>query len=363
MKNAQILIVENEGIIAADLAQRLQSNGCTVLAVVASGAEAIQKAVELCPDLVLMDIRLRGAMDGIEAAARIHAQVNIPIIYLTAHADQATLERAKVTEPFGYLLKPFEDRELQITIEMALYKHRMEQALERQRADFVAMLVHDIKNPLSVILGYAELLTEEVKAQGSTEAEELLGKIQSNVLTVQSLVTNYLDLAKMEAGHLHLAKKPLALNDLLRHVGSQYETEARRRDLSLEMCLEEALPFVAGDPLALERVFANLVYNALKFTPQGGRVTLSSTWREGTVVAAVTDTGPGIASEEIPRLFEKYQRSEKDQYRAGTGLGLFIVKELVEAHGGRVEVESTPGSGTCFAVHLPTVPAVDPAGA
>src|SRR5919109_2395535 len=102
--------------------------------------------------------------EGIVAATQIRAQADIPVVYLTAYADQATLERAKVTEPFGYILKPFEEREVAVTIEMALYKHKMEKALEQQRVDFIAMLTHDIKNPLSLILGYAELLTEEVKA-------------------------------------------------------------------------------------------------------------------------------------------------------------------------------------------------------
>src|SRR5215475_1496390 len=188
MERAQILIVEDEGIVAEDLSQHLQRLGYRVPVVVASGPEAIQQAVATHPDLVMMDIRLRGPMDGVDAAAQIRSQVDIPVVYLTAHADQATLERAKVTEPYGYILKPFDEREVAVTIEMALYKHKMEKALEQQRADFVAMLTHDIKNPLSVILGYAELLTEEVRAHGLSQAEDLLGKLQSNALSVHSLV-------------------------------------------------------------------------------------------------------------------------------------------------------------------------------
>jgi len=113
---------------------------------------------------------------------------------------------------------------------------------------------------------------------------------------------------------------------------------------------------IAGDPLALERVFANLMDNALRFTPELGRVRVSSAWRNSEVVVAVADTGPGVAPEEIPGLFEKYQRAAASQHRKGSGLGLFIVKALVEAHRGRVEVESTLGNGSCFSVFLPIAP-------
>jgi AmiR/NasT family two-component response regulator len=125
----RILIVEDDGLIATDMHQVLTAAGYEVTAVVASGERAVQTAAADPPDLVLMDIKLPGALDGIAAAARIRTRQNIPIIYLTGYADGALIDRAKVTEPFGYLLKPLQDKEVQTTIEMALYKHRMETAL------------------------------------------------------------------------------------------------------------------------------------------------------------------------------------------------------------------------------------------
>jgi signal transduction histidine kinase len=110
-----------------------------------------------------------------------------------------------------------------------------------------------------------------------------------------------------------------------------------------------------GNALALERVFTNLLNNALKFTPQGGQVTLRAATASEEVKIEVHDTGPGIAQADIPLLFERYKRAEKDAYREGTGLGLFIVKALVTALGGRVEVTSTLGTGSCFSVFLPIV--------
>ncbi len=126
MASARLLVVEDQSIIALDLKSRLIGLGYEVVATAAYGEAAVAEAGRLDPDLVLMDIRLKGEMDGIQAAERIRADYNRPVIYLTAHSDEQTLQRARLTEPYGYILKPFEDRELQMVIEIALYKHRME---------------------------------------------------------------------------------------------------------------------------------------------------------------------------------------------------------------------------------------------
>jgi len=126
LSNEKILIVEDEGIVILHIRKALENLGYIVAGIANDGDDAIAKATEIRPDLVLMDIVLKGAVDGIEAADKIHAILNIPVIYLTAHADENTLQRAKVTEPFGYIVKPFRERDLQIAIEFALYKSRME---------------------------------------------------------------------------------------------------------------------------------------------------------------------------------------------------------------------------------------------
>jgi PAS domain S-box-containing protein len=136
MEKAKILIVEDEVIVAQDIQDMVKARGYDALAIVSSGEAAIQKAAELKPDLVLMDIVLKGEMDGIEAAEQIRDRFRIPIVYLTAYAEAKTIERAKVTEPFGYLLKPFEERELHTAIEIALYKHKLETALRESEERF-----------------------------------------------------------------------------------------------------------------------------------------------------------------------------------------------------------------------------------
>jgi len=132
MNSIKILVVENEQIVAEDIKFRLQRLGYAVSGTALSGEEAVKKAEEAHPDLVLMDIVLEGEMDGTEAASIISSRLDIPVVYLTAYADDKTLERAKTTEPFGYILKPFEDRELYSAIEMALYKHKMENIIKEK---------------------------------------------------------------------------------------------------------------------------------------------------------------------------------------------------------------------------------------
>ncbi|MDZ7262643.1 MAG: PAS domain S-box protein, partial [candidate division KSB1 bacterium] len=130
MVEAQILVVEDETIVAMEIQDRLKGLGYHIAAVVSSGEEAIRKAAETKPDLALMDVVLKGSMDGVEAAEHIRTRFNIPVIYLTAYADDVTFQRAKTTEPYGYIIKPFEERELYTAIEMALYKHQVERKLK-----------------------------------------------------------------------------------------------------------------------------------------------------------------------------------------------------------------------------------------
>ena len=225
--------------------------------------------------------------------------------------------------------------------------------LERRRSEFLALLSHDIKNPLSVLIGYADYLQQEAKQHGVVKSVEALPWIKSSGLTILSLVNNYLDLSRIEERSLTLERELVGINDLLQRIGQQYEGEALHRKITFVLSLQSKLPWIEGDAVAIDRILSNLVYNALKFTPPGGKVTVSSALQGSEVMVTVDDTGPGIAAEEIPLLFEKYRRAVGSRRKEGLGLGLFIVKTLVERHGGRIEVESVVGSGTQFRVVLP----------
>jgi len=184
MARARILIVEDEAVIALDLRRRLETLGYTVAAVVFSGEAALQEAIQTQPDLVLMDIQLKGGVSGIDAAGQISTQLQIPVIYLTAHADEATIQEAKATNPSGYLLKPLKDHELQVSIEMMLYRHTMERRL-RQREQRLAAVLGSIGDAVVTTDGQGNVTFMNPPAEALTgwSQGDALGRDWGAVLT------------------------------------------------------------------------------------------------------------------------------------------------------------------------------------
>jgi len=353
--NRKVLVVEDESIVAMELEEQLKRLGCHVIGPVSTATAALRLCEAAAPDLVLMDIRIQGPQDGIETAQLLRDRFDVAMIYLTALADEITLGRAKLTSPDSYLLKPLRDDELKAAVEIAFYKREMERVVERQRAEFLAMLTHDIRGPLHLISGYAELLGEELREASLTRASELLGRLQETLYHTAKFVADELTLLTVDPERRNLAKARFSPNETLQRVMTRYHPEASRHNLRLEGKLAEDLPAVEGDPSLFERIVGNLLLNALKFTPPRGHVTLSSELRGNDVVVSVADSGPGIPGDELPKIFDKGWRRLVDSEKEGSGLGLYIVKTLVQALGGRIEVESKLGGGSCFSVFL-TIP-------
>lgn len=235
-------------------------------------------------------------------------------------------------------------------------KKRAEKAEETERVkrQLVSALAHDIKNPLGVIMGHAETVALSLNQdRRHGEALDALQRIQDNAQKIVKLVTGFLDASRAEGGKIEIIPRPFELNILIREVGQQQMGELRKRDISLAVNLDNDLPKVMGDEAQLDRVLWNLVGNAIKFTPRGGTVTVRSWTENGKACVSVSDTGMGIPKEELPLLFREFRRLRGAARVEGTGLGLFIVKTVVEAHGGTVEAESEEGKGSTFTIRLP----------
>ncbi len=224
--------------------------------------------------------------------------------------------------------------------------------LEAVRRDFVANVSHELKTPLTSLAGYAETLAAEAGAD--TQTGRFARTILSNARRMQRLVDELLDLSRIESGRWQPAPERVDVAALAREAWAPFADRARER--RVEFAIDVAAPDrVTADPDALRQVFTNLLDNALRHTPAGGRITVAAEAAPGGVALVVTDTGRGIDPDHLPRIFERFYRADPGRSRdeGGTGLGLAIVKHLVEAHGGRVDARSVVGRGTTIRIFLP----------
>lgn len=371
MNSVKILIVEDEQLVADDLRETLEYLGYIVPALVASGEEAILQAEKLRPDLVLMDIRLEGKIDGIEASFEIQSRLNLPVVYLTANADRPTLERAKASQPFGYIVKPFDERILATTIEIALARHQTElkvkealiaaqnsqkitESKSEAKSQHFYMAAHEFRNPLTTI----RLSSEMLKAYGGQMSEQRkqnhLNRIVSATDSLTNLLENILTLGKSESGNFEFSPKLINIVAFCEEIidswrltlKEQYEVKFLTNTKSFSANLDEQL---------LWHLLNNLLSNAVKYSPQGSKISLLLTCEESSVCLQVKDQGIGIPPEFQAKLFEPFQRANNAATIPGTGLGLAIVKRCVDLHKGTIYVDNTLSEGTNFVVRLPLV--------
>ncbi len=226
--------------------------------------------------------------------------------------------------------------------------------LEEVRREFVANVSHELRTPLAIFQGYVEQLRDmpDMPRKEQAEAFAILDR-HSKRLT--ALVEDLLVLARMESSADELSPEEIHLPDLLRDIARDFALRAKKKGVMLRIEVPADIAPLYADPLRMEQVLTNLTDNALKFTPEGGTVTLGAAGRDGGIELWVSDTGQGILSSHLPHIFERFYRVDKGRSRdvGGTGLGLSIVKHIARAHGGDAEAESTFGKGTTIRLRLP----------
>lgn len=221
--------------------------------------------------------------------------------------------------------------------------------LEKLRKDFVANVSHELRTPLSIIKGYVETLLDEQKPDQDT-AKQFLKTIQKHATRLEILIADLLSISEMESAQPRLKLIAVSLRETAESVIEELAHQAKGKSLELVLEMPPLLPAVKADAERLHQVFFNLIENAVKYTPQSGRVAVTARENGPDVICCVSDNGPGISAEDLSRIFERFYRVEKARSRdlGGTGLGLSIVKHIVQAHGGRVWAESEPGKGSSF---------------
>ncbi|MCC6823557.1 MAG: response regulator [Verrucomicrobia subdivision 3 bacterium] len=504
----RILVVEDEAIVAFDFQQRLQRLGYTVVGLAHDGEEAVQKAQTSKPDLVLMDINLGDGISGIETAMVIRQNQDLPIIYVTANSDEDTVKRAVRSGPFGYILKPFEDRELETAIRMGLAKHVTDRRLkeseswfqttltsiadgliatdaegrikffnpsaakitgwsqanalgqrltevfplandgthgedtdfftafrlpgvlpgdsqtarlarldgrqipieyraahihnnhhnltgvvisftnieERKRAEerirqaqenltqaheklvhkheelqsFYHTVSHEVKTPLTSAREFVSLVLEGLAGPVNETQKEYLGIAQESCDQMRTCINDMLDVTRVETGKMSVELKRAGLGDLVQRVVTRLKPAAERKQIQLGCLVTPGIPALLMDDTRIAQVLSNLLNNALKFTPAGGRITVEvkPAPQADQAEIAITDTGCGIPAHHLRRIFDRLYQVRPDNAGScmGLGLGLFICQELVRLHQGSIRVTSQVGAGSTFTVTLPITP-------
>ncbi len=239
------------------------------------------------------------------------------------------------------------------------------EAVSAHKSDFLANTSHELCTPLNAIIGFAQVLRDEVTGPLETRQADYLEDILVSGQQLLALITDLLDLAKLEAGRLPRTTRPTSITSLVQNVATELGGTAHRRSIQLLIDAPEELPTVDADPANLYHALSNLIANGIKFTSDGGRVEVQARLAGERVLLSVRDNGIGILPEQRPHLFEAFHQGARplpQHARGGTGLGLTLAKGLVELEGGHIAVESTPDVGSTFTIELP-VQAVAPAAA
>ncbi len=230
-----------------------------------------------------------------------------------------------------------------------------ERQLEEMKVDFVSMAAHELRTPLTAIRGYTSLLQMHYASQLDESAKELLTRLIVSTTNLTNLIDNLLSVSRIERNDLTVEVKPLDIATIIKDIYASYKQEAITRKQIFSLNLPDNLPMVMADPFRIGQVFINLISNAINYTPDSGKVSVSVSVKNDHLEITVQDSGEGIPKEAMPRLFTKFFRvsGSLEQGSKGSGLGLYITKSIIELHKGKIWAESTLGKGSTFSFTLP----------
>ncbi len=354
-----ILILDDNADMR-DYLKRILSEHVTVEAV-ADGAAALAAAQQRVPDLVLSDVMMPG-LDGFELLKALRADERtkeIPIILLSARAGEESVVEGLLSGADDYLIKPFRATELVTRVlahlQMAQLRSQAlhhEKTINRLKDKFLAEVSHELNTPLVAILGWTRLLRSSPLNQSMLMKS--LETIERNATLQAKLVQDLLDISRVTAGKISLNIEPVELQEVIENAIATVRQSLQSKDIQLECMLDPLPTTLEGDPDRLQQIVLNLLTNAVKFTPQGGRIEVHLHANKNQAQIVVNDNGKGISAEFLPYVFDTFRQASGSQ--GGLGLGLAIARHLVELHGGSILAESPGvGQGATFTVNLPLI--------
>ena len=352
-----ILVVDDQPtnikVIASILGQKYS------LSFANNGMNALKILEKSIPDLILLDIMMP-EMDGFEVCKRIKENEKtkeVPVVFLTAKTDIEDIIKGFEVGAVDYITKPFKPVEMEMRVKnhLNLFHSRKEiELVNKEKDKFFSIIAHDLRSPFNAIVGFSQLLLEQVNNRDFDGIEQYAGIILRSAELALGLQNNLMEWAQSQTGRIEFNPIRFETDKLINEVALLFTDIASQKSIALN--LEMVQPSsVFADKSMIGTVLRNLISNAIKYTKPGGSITITSYLHDNGVRIAVSDTGIGIPQIAIDNLFriDKNQSTPGTQDELGTGLGLILCKEFVEKHGGQIEVESEINKGTTFLVSLP----------
>ncbi len=369
----KVMIIEDEAIIAMDIRSTVEELGYTVPATASSGDEALSKVDEADPDIILMDIKIAGNMDGIETAGKINETHNIPIIYITSYSDEKTLERAMNTRPYSYILKPIRERDLAVELKLALHSHKMELKLiqafnELQKANEKLQMLDDMKsdtimsissNIQTQISDASDAIDKAMKGPGQSDNMEL-SRAKRVLLNQTRMLDDMRGTMDIADDTITISTSVFYLNDLSSLVAKEMDADATK--MGIEITHPEGKVSVKADYYKIKYIISILIKHALNLSRKEGRLDIRIVEEEDRIKLSICDVGTGIPFEGQERIFDDTLEPEDIVY-GPTARGEFQlkgshiagVKEIIEAHKGVIGMEGDDKTGVHYFFTLPII--------
>jgi len=370
----RVLIVDDDVDFAESLCDILEPQGY-VVAMARTPAEAREQLKAFDAKVVLVDVHLRGA-SGTRLIAQLKEEhPGLTFIMMTAYAEVSSAIEALRSGAHDYILKHMDPRGPLLALERSFEKLQLQydykaayeellvaktaaEAASKAKSQFLATMSHELRTPLNAIIGFSEfLLHDSARPTDPAKIEGYLKAIHESGHHLLAVINDILDLSKAEAGRLELSEETVNVEETVAAALRVVAPRARDGGLDLSSQIAPDLPLLCADGRILRQILLNLLSNAIKFTPAGGRVEVgaASMGDNAGIRIYVRDTGIGMKAEDIPKAFEPFRQIDNRFIRKyqGTGLGLPLVKAMVGAHAGTIDVQSTPGSGTEVSIHFP----------
>jgi signal transduction histidine kinase len=355
-----ILVIDDEEALRDGCRQALEKSGYTVLTA-GEGVEGIKIAREKKPDIAFVDLKMPG-ISGMEIIEILSKDIpDVVLIMITGYATILSAVEAIQKGAYDYLPKPFSPDQIRTVARRGLdhrnlkiETRRLREEKERMEKSFITFVSHEMRSPLVVIRQYIESLKAIAGDRFDKDVSDIIERCSIRIQKLEELIEHWLDLSRIENGTFVQKKEPLKLADIILRSAEEMTPICKESGILLEVNVPENLFQIVGDEESLVRVFINIIGNATKYTPDGGKISVSARNSEYYVIVDISDTGVGIPQDKLPFIFEPFFRAGgKEERHRGSGLGLTFCKKIMDSHGGEIGVTSKEGEGTTVILKFP----------